>query len=149
EPEQRLGRDMLADRRLQLGRDRRHDPDLDKVEIPQQADPQDARPDVDPAEHRLPHPRIAPVAARDLDEGEDHHRRQHQAQQHGVAETRKQPSHPDPSPESGATLNRRPRFAKAKAEAQGWLAIPSLTGLASSSLEPRLTPQISRTGAQT
>jgi hypothetical protein len=96
EPEQGLRRDMFADRRLQLGGDVGHDPDLDEVEIVQQADPEDTGHDVHPAQGGLPED--VTETARHLAEGEDHTQSQSEAQQDGGAKVRKQLAHGPPLP---------------------------------------------------
>jgi len=53
EPEQRGGRDVFRDCRLQFGRYRRHRGDLHEVEIIKQADPHDAKQDMQEAEQPL------------------------------------------------------------------------------------------------
>jgi hypothetical protein len=59
EIEQRLGSDILGHARLEFGRHGRHRRDLHEIEIIEEADPQDAGPDVDhPQEAQHPTARI-------------------------------------------------------------------------------------------
>jgi hypothetical protein len=82
EPEEGLGRDVLGHGRLQLGRDLRHFPKLDEVEIVQQADPHDAEHQVHEAQHRLNEGRVDPASVMHVTA--HHNQRDDRAQDHRI-----------------------------------------------------------------
>jgi hypothetical protein len=90
-PEQGFGRDVFGYRRFQLRRDIRHFPDLDEVEVVEQADPEDAEEDVSPAKHRDPEDHVG--AAVDAPERDYHDDRQEHADDHRVPEVEQNSSH--------------------------------------------------------